>query len=98
MLSVQNHLLEMDAKKAPQPTWETVRYMISVIQYGGRITDDFDQLLMDTYAQKYFHQGVLQVRLELRYPTATGWLFVKEVQLLLDTCCSSRLPEQKCDF
>jgi hypothetical protein len=69
VFSVQNHLLEMDAKKAPQPTWETVRYMISVIQYGGRITDDFDQLLMDTYAQKYFHQGVLQVmRLELRHP------------------------------
>lgn len=51
----------MDAKKASQPTWETVRYMISVIQYGGRITDDFDQLLMDTYAEKYFHPGVLQV-------------------------------------
>jgi hypothetical protein len=35
--------------------------MISCIQYGGRITDDFDQLLMDTFAEKYFHQGVLQV-------------------------------------
>lgn len=58
---MQNHLLEMDAKKAPAPTWETVRYMISCIQYGGRITDDFDQLLMDTFAEKYFHQGVLQV-------------------------------------
>lgn len=60
---LQNHLLEMDAKKAPAPTWETVRYMISCIQYGGRITDDFDQLLMDTFAEKYFHQGVLQVSL-----------------------------------
>lgn len=49
---LQNHLMEMDAKKAAQPTWETVRYMISCIQYGGRITDDFDQLLMDTYAEK----------------------------------------------
>jgi hypothetical protein len=61
LLQLQNHLLEMDAKKAPAPTWETVRYMISCIQYGGRITDDFDQLLMDTFAEKYFHQGVLQV-------------------------------------
>ena len=60
---LQNHLLEMDAKKALAPTWETVRYMISCIQYGGRITDDFDQLLMDTFAEKYFHQGVLQVSL-----------------------------------
>jgi dynein heavy chain len=54
--------MEMDSKKASQPTWETVRYMISVIQYGGRITDDFDQLLMDTFAEKYFYPGVLQVR------------------------------------
>ncbi len=52
---MQNHLLDVEAKKAGGPTWETVRYMISVIQYGGRITDDFDQLLMDTYADKYFH-------------------------------------------
>jgi dynein heavy chain len=47
--------------RALQPTWETVRYMVSVIQYGGRITDDYDQLLMDTFAEKYFHPGMLQV-------------------------------------
>ena len=47
---LQNHLLEVDAKKAAGPTWETVRYMVAEIQYGGRITDDFDQLLFITYA------------------------------------------------
>lgn len=62
---VQNHLLEVDAKKAAGPTWETVRYMVSEIQYGGRITDDFDQLLMDTYAEKYFHQEVTRPGFEL---------------------------------
>ena len=51
---LQNHLMEMDAKKSNQVTWPTVRYMISEIQYGGRITDDFDAILMDTYAEKYF--------------------------------------------
>ena len=62
---LQNHLMEMDAKKANQPTWETVRYMISQIQYGGRITDDFDQLLMDTYAEKYFHSATLVPNFEV---------------------------------
>lgn len=62
---MQNHLLECDAKKAAGPTWETVRYMVSEIQYGGRITDDFDQLLMGTYAEKFFHQGVLAPGYEL---------------------------------
>ena len=56
---MQNHLLEVEARRAPGPTWDTVRYMIAQIQYGGRITDDFDNLLMRTYAAKFFHQGVL---------------------------------------
>ena len=47
----------METKKAAAPTWETVRYMVAQIQYGGRITDDFDQLLMNTYADKFFQQA-----------------------------------------
>ena len=62
---LQNHLIEMDAKKANQPTWETVRYMISEIQYGGRITDDFDQLLMITFAEKYFQTNALTPSYEI---------------------------------
>ena len=46
----------MDAKRSPGPTWETVRYMVAAIQYGGRITDEFDKFLMQTYAERYFHQ------------------------------------------
>ena len=52
----QNHLMEMEARRAAAPTWDTVRYMIAQIQYGGRITDDFDALLMRTYAARFFHQ------------------------------------------
>lgn len=33
--------------------------------YGGRITDDFDQLLMNTYADRYFNQPGLAVGYEL---------------------------------
>ena len=63
---LQNHLLEVDAKRAPGPTWETVRYMVAAIQYGGRITDEFDKFLMQTYAERYFHQ--------VRCPPFVCWL------------------------
>lgn len=43
---LQTHISDMDAKRAPQPDWATVRYMIASIQYAGRITDDFDRILM----------------------------------------------------
>lgn len=32
---LQNHLMEMDAKKASQPTWETVRYMVRWVSLIG---------------------------------------------------------------
>eukprot|EP00899_Mesostigma_viride_P009796 jgi/Mesvir1/18818/Mv04309-RA.2 len=62
---LQNHLNEMDTKKSSQVTWSTVRYMVAEIQYGGRITDDFDRVLMMTYADQYFHQGVMEKNYEL---------------------------------
>jgi dynein heavy chain len=59
-LFLQNHILDMDAKKAKDVTWSTVRYMISEIQYGGRITDDWDRRQMATFAEKFFCQAVLE--------------------------------------
>ncbi len=75
--------MEMDAKKASQPTWETVRYMISEIQYGGRITDDIDQLLMNTFAEKYFHPGVLQLNYEVYRDDRSGFSY----RWAAGTCC-----------
>ncbi len=49
--------------------------MISSIQYGGRITDDFDQLLMDTYAEKYFHMGALAPNYELYKDDRSGFSY-----------------------
>lgn len=57
--ALQNHVAEMAARRSPAPDWPTLRYMISSIQYGGRITDDKDRELMDAYAEKYFHEEVL---------------------------------------
>eukprot|EP00960_Hanusia_phi_P069522 767109-Hanusia_phi.AAC.3 len=57
---LQNHILDMDAKKAKEVTWSTVRYMIAEIQYGGRITDDWDRRQMNTFAEKFFCNAVLE--------------------------------------
>lgn len=41
---IQNHI--GDLPPGAQPDWPTIRYMLADIQYAGRITDDFDRLLM----------------------------------------------------
>ncbi|KPI94919.1 Dynein heavy chain 8, axonemal [Papilio xuthus] len=46
---VQNHL---DALEVGQNiSWTTVRYMVSAVQYGGRVTDDYDNRLLGTFCR-----------------------------------------------
>jgi len=64
-----------------------VRYMVSSIQYGGRITDPYDEILMDTYVEKYFRQECLEIKYELfpgyHVPEATEiGVFRQEIERL----------------
>ena len=41
-------------------TWNTIQYMIAEVQYGGRITDDLDRDLINTYAAKWFCDDIFK--------------------------------------
>ncbi|KPA86847.1 putative dynein heavy chain [Leptomonas pyrrhocoris] len=39
--------------------WSALRYMVGVINYGGRVTDFLDNRCLETILEKFFHEGIV---------------------------------------
>ncbi len=51
---LQTYMYTQDAKKPI--SWSTVRYMITEVLYGGRVTDDYDRRLLSAFGTHWFDQ------------------------------------------
>lgn len=41
-----------------QINWEAIKYMVCEVQYGGRITDNLDREMFNTYGKTWYHEGI----------------------------------------
>ncbi|KAL6445584.1 hypothetical protein ACFW04_000844 [Cataglyphis niger] len=68
---INNHLNDYDLKRGIN--WQIVRYMIGEVQYGGRVTDDYDKRLLNTFAKVWFLDALF----------TEGFVFYKGYPLLI---------------
>jgi len=41
------------------PPWDAVRFLISEVTYGGRVTDEHDRKLLNVYATDFFCDKII---------------------------------------
>ncbi|KAL6445588.1 hypothetical protein ACFW04_000847 [Cataglyphis niger] len=56
---VSENLLQVYLDEYPVTPWESLKYLIAGVCYGGHVTDDWDRRLLMTYIQQYFTENVL---------------------------------------
>merc|ERR1711972_164366 len=59
LLFLEKHLSMTILVGAPL-SWVTIQYMVAEAQYGGRITDDLDRELFNTYTIKYMCEDIFK--------------------------------------
>lgn len=61
------------------PPWDAIRYLISQVTYGGRVTDDWDRRLLNVYATEYFNQAVIsEEKHKLGNPNSAEYIIPEE--------------------
>lgn len=41
--------------------WDTLRYLIGKVMYGGRVIDNYDQRVVNTFMEEYFGEFLVDV-------------------------------------
>ena len=94
LMYIDKHLTQCGQLNIPY-SWKALQYMVCEVQYGGRITDDLDREMFNTYGQLWINENIFQPQY-LFNSSYTEFLYqipeVQEHQKFLDYITS--MPEK----
>lgn len=82
-LETSEKILKMyiDEKSMGPIQWDAIKYLISDVVYGGRVTDEWDRRLMSVYATEYFNERVLIDKVVKLGSASLNYLIPDEVNI-----------------
>merc|ERR1711871_1910066 len=57
---VSEKVLSLYLDEYEETPWEAMRYLVSEVNYGGRVTDDWDRRLMNTLLNQYWNEESIE--------------------------------------
>ena len=90
---IMNHLDDIDPKRGI--SWSTICFMLGEVQYGGRVTDDYDRRLLIVFTHVWFNEGITDhgFKFYAGYPLPTQCKLIEEYQDFIANLPSQDFPE-----
>eukprot|EP00762_Andalucia_godoyi_P001076 ANDGO_01965.mRNA.1 Dynein-1-beta heavy chain len=80
-LEVSQSWLKMFLSEQPNIPWESLRYIIGEVNYGGRVTDNWDRRCLNSILKFFFNNGILS---ESYHFSPSGVYYAPQTGLLTD--------------
>ncbi|XP_063222941.1 dynein axonemal heavy chain 2 isoform X2 [Bacillus rossius redtenbacheri] len=58
---VSEKLLSIYLDEYAETPWDALKYLISGVNYGGHVTDEWDRRVLDTYINRFFNDDLLTI-------------------------------------
>ena len=90
---IMNHLDEIDPKRGI--SWNTICFMLGEVQYGGKVTDDYDRRLLNVFTHVWFNDGITDPAFKFYsgYPLPRECKTVEEYQEFISDLPNQDFPE-----
>ena len=90
---IMNHLDDLDPKRGI--SWSTICFMLGEVQYGGRVTDDYDRRLLIVFTHVWFNETIAEhgYKFYAGYPLPHNCKTVEEFQDFISDLPSQDFPE-----